>query len=105
VGCRETIAHSTRSAVAQRGGEEIIQGLNGFLVAPQNAKVLAKAMHEAARDPAKLAEMSRASRSLAESRFPVSEVIRLILQGMNIPRSADAATPANPPAQAALAPV
>lgn len=67
-GCRETV-------VAQQ---------NGFLVPVRDAQALAQAMGRFLVNPALLKAYGEASRQLAEQRFDVKIVNRLVLQGMDL---------------------
>jgi glycosyltransferase involved in cell wall biosynthesis len=69
-GCRETVA----------------EGSNGYLVPPRDAAALARAMNRFVSDPAQVRLMGAASRRLAESRFDVRQVNRIILETMGLSR-------------------
>lgn len=69
-GCRETVA----------------EGSNGYLVPPRDAAALARAMSRFVSDPAQVRLMGAASRRLAESRFDVRQVNRIILETMGLSR-------------------
>ena len=70
-GCRETV-----------DGER-----NGLLVPVRDARALADAMLRLIADPGALEPMGRHSRAIAEQRFDVHEVNRVILTAMGLDRS------------------
>lgn len=59
-------------------------GENGFLVTPRNPAGLAEAMMEFARNPGLARAMGDRSRELAERKFDVHHVNRILLTGMNL---------------------
>lgn len=63
-GCRETIDH----------------GVNGYLVPPRSASALSQRMIELAKDPARVVEMSAASRRIAEERYDVRQITAKICE-------------------------
>ena len=67
-GCRETVE-----------GED-----NGFLVPPGDAASVAEACERFIDEPALIARMGRAGRTLAQRKFDVHEVNRIILQSMGL---------------------
>jgi glycosyltransferase involved in cell wall biosynthesis len=67
-GCRETVVH----------------GVNGFLVPPRDVDALVAAMERFILQPDLIITMGQASRKLAEERFDVRKINRLILQAMGI---------------------
>jgi glycosyltransferase involved in cell wall biosynthesis len=69
-GCRQTIE----------------QGRNGFMVPVRDAAALAEAMLEMLAHPERLESMGRESRRLAEERFDVHSVNRVILEAMGLNR-------------------
>jgi glycosyltransferase involved in cell wall biosynthesis len=71
-GCRETV----------RDGE------NGFLVAVRNVPALVEAMARFVHEPDLVKTMGRRSRLLAEEKFDVADVNRIILRTMGLIRAA-----------------
>jgi len=67
-GCRETVR----------------DGLNGFLVSVKDSNALAEAMEKMIREPNLLAQMGTESRKLAEQKYDVHKVNRVINQEMGI---------------------
>lgn len=70
-GCRETVEH----------------GRNGFLVPVRNSKALAEAMMRFIEEPELIKRMGAESRLLAEERFDVRRINRVMLETMDIPAS------------------
>ncbi|WP_104666232.1 glycosyltransferase family 4 protein [Ensifer adhaerens] len=62
--------------------ETVVDGLNGYLVEPRNAKQLAEAMCRFLRAPSLITEMGFRSRELAQSKFDVHAVNKLLLEHM-----------------------
>jgi lipopolysaccharide/colanic/teichoic acid biosynthesis glycosyltransferase len=79
--------------------EPVLVGENGYLVPPRDAAALAAALERFLRDPGLAARMGRRSRQLADARFDVEQVNRLLMATM-------ALTPGDacPPAPATIAP-
>ncbi|MDG2095586.1 MAG: glycosyltransferase, partial [Phycisphaerales bacterium] len=67
-GCRETVA----------------QGRNGLLVPVRDSQALSQAMSAMAEDSGKRADMGKASRALAESRFDAREVATCMLDSLSL---------------------
>lgn len=67
-GCRETVE----------------PGVNGLMVPPRDPEALSRAMLELLDDPAALAEMGRRSRELAERRFDVHAVNRVLMAELGL---------------------
>lgn len=67
-GCRETVE----------------DGINGFLVEPRNADALARAMERFLEEPSLIHEMAPESRRIAEDKYEVRKVNRLILEVMGL---------------------
>lgn len=64
--------------------DTVIEGENGFLVPARDPEALAQAMLRFVRSPDLIPEMGAASRRLAERRFDVHKVNRLILDAMGL---------------------
>lgn len=64
--------------------ETVIDGENGFLVPVRNAEALATAMEQFILNPSLIEEMGKASRRIAEERFDVQKVNRVILREMGL---------------------
>ncbi len=62
--------------------ETVVDGLNGYLVEPRNAKQLAEAMCRFLRAPSLITDMGLRSRELAQSKFDVHAVNKLLLERM-----------------------
>lgn len=73
--------------------EPVCEGVNGFLVPPQDAAALAISMERFLIDPALAARMGEASRRRAEAEYDVHKVNAMLLQamGLNLPGNPDAA--------------
>lgn len=67
-GCRDTVA----------------DGANGFIIPPRDPNALASAMARLARDPALGSAMGQKSHEIAEKRFDVHAVNRLLLNSMSL---------------------
>jgi glycosyltransferase involved in cell wall biosynthesis len=67
-GCRETVRH----------------GENGYLVPARDPRALAERMLDMIDHPDRLEEMGRASRSMAQDRFDVREVNRVIMDALGL---------------------
>lgn len=86
-GCRETIERVPGARPDRDGVEE---GANGLLVRVRSASSLAAAMLRLAASPEKVRAMGARSRQIAEQRFDVRMVNRLMLERMGVwPRPAD----------------
>ena len=78
---------STSSAVttdAPGCRETVIDGENGFLVPVRNAEALAIAMEQFILNPSLIEKMGKASRRIAEERFDVHKINRVILREMGL---------------------
>lgn len=64
--------------------ETVTDGVNGFLVPPRAAKPLADAMTRFLEEPHLLPEMAAASRRIAEEKYDVTKVNRVILEAMGL---------------------
>jgi glycosyltransferase involved in cell wall biosynthesis len=64
--------------------ETVREGRNGFLVPPRDPEALARAMERFILEPSLARRMGRASRRLAEGRFDVRKVNRVILRTMGL---------------------
>lgn len=64
--------------------ETVIEGLNGFLVPVKNSRALAEAMIRFVEKPELIKKMGLESRKLAEKKFDVHEVNRVINQAMGL---------------------
>lgn len=64
--------------------ETVVDGSNGFLVPPRDAKALVAAMERFIVEPTLAAEMGARSRSLAEERFDVAIVNRMIIEASGL---------------------
>ena len=91
---REGVPRSTQEAMAMARPvittdapgcrETVVDGKNGFLVPARDAKALAEAMERFILQPELIERMGEASRKMAEERFDVHKVNRLILEKMGI---------------------
>jgi glycosyltransferase involved in cell wall biosynthesis len=91
---REGVPRSTQEAMAMARPvvttdapgcrETVIDGVNGFLVPPRDVDALVAAMERFILQPELIITMGQASRKLAEERFDVRKINRLILQAMGI---------------------
>ncbi|MEZ4599290.1 MAG: glycosyltransferase family 4 protein [Syntrophotaleaceae bacterium] len=73
-GCRETVVH----------------GLNGLLVPPRDAEALAGAMEQLIENPSLIKKMGLASRAIAEEKYDVKKVNRVILENLGLLPDGDA---------------
>jgi glycosyltransferase involved in cell wall biosynthesis len=64
--------------------ETVIDGFNGYLVAPQDSIALASKMAELAENPSRAAEYGRNSRQLAEEKFDVHSVNKIMLETLGL---------------------
>lgn len=64
--------------------ETVIDGENGFLVPVRNAEALAIAMEQFILNPSLIEKMGKASRRIAEERFDVHKINRVILREMGL---------------------
>lgn len=91
---REGVPRSTQEAMAMSRPiittdvpgcrETVIEGVNGYLVAPRNALDLAAAMIRFIQDPDSIATMGQASRRLAEEKFNVHEINTTMTEAMQL---------------------
>lgn len=65
----------------------MIDGVNGFIVPPRDPDALAAAITRFVDRPDLLATMARASRALAEARYDVGDINRLIMATMGLSAS------------------
>ncbi|MHB1017741.1 MAG: glycosyltransferase family 4 protein [Coriobacteriia bacterium] len=65
--------------------ETVIDGRNGFLVAPRAVEPLALAMERFIEEPGLASRMGAESRAIAQEKYDVHEVNRTIMQTMGIP--------------------
>lgn len=82
VGSRETIKLTRSGKIERENGATVMQGENGILVRPRDAKSLAEGIQQLLDNPVLVAAMGRASRELAEQQFDVRRVNHGILKGM-----------------------
>jgi len=64
--------------------ETVIPSVNGFLVPPKDSGKLAMAMETFVRQPELAAKMGKASRKIAEEKYDVHKVNKVILETMNL---------------------
>jgi len=64
--------------------ETVVPGENGYLVPPRDPAKLAEAMERFILEPERIERMGRKSREIAERKFDVREVNRIILETMGI---------------------
>lgn len=91
---REGVPRSTQEAMALGRAvvttdvpgcrETVVDGRNGFLVQPNDAKSLRLAMQKFIDNPRLISDMGRESRKLAEERFDVAEINRGIITAMGL---------------------
>ena len=87
---REGLPRSTQEAMAMGRAvittnvpgcrETVVEGLNGLIVPAMNPTALADAMVRMIEDPELVARMGRASRTLAEDRYDVRRVNKIMVQ-------------------------
>ncbi|MCX8207546.1 MAG: glycosyltransferase family 4 protein, partial [Methanothrix sp.] len=93
---REGVPRSTQEAMAMGRPvittdapgcrETVIDGENGFLVPPRDARALADAMERFVLNPELIARMGAASRRIAEERFDVRRINRRMMEAMGLVR-------------------
>lgn len=91
---REGTPHSTLEAMSMGRAvittnvpgcrETVVEGRNGFMIPVQNAEALAKAMERFILEPALIPKMGEESRRLAEAKFDVHKVNRVILENLGL---------------------
>jgi glycosyltransferase involved in cell wall biosynthesis len=64
--------------------ETVIDGVNGFLVPVRNAEALAAAMEKFIQQPSLIQQMGIASRRIAEEKYDVQDVNRVILENLGL---------------------
>lgn len=64
--------------------ETVIEGVNGFLVPPRDSKVLAAAMRRFIDDPSLIPAMGAESRRIAEEKYDVHKVNKVMLDAMGL---------------------
>jgi glycosyltransferase involved in cell wall biosynthesis len=64
--------------------ETVVEGENGFLVSVGDASALADAMEKFIQDPAIISSMGRRSREIAEEKYDVRKVNRVIMKTMGL---------------------
>ena len=91
---REGVPRSTQEAMAMGRAvvttdvpgcrETVVDGRNGFLVRPDDAKSLRVAMQKFIDNPKLISDMGRESRKMAEECFDVAEINRSIIAAMGL---------------------
>lgn len=78
----EAMAHRKPIVATRAGGlpDKVLPGVNGWLVAPDDAEALARAVDEAAGDPLRLLAMGAASRAIVEKDFAWSVLVDRYLE-------------------------
>jgi len=64
--------------------ETVVDGVNGLLIPPRDQNALAAAMERFLADPNLIAGMAMESRRIAEEKYDVRKVNRVILEAMNL---------------------
>jgi glycosyltransferase involved in cell wall biosynthesis len=64
--------------------ETVVENENGYLIPVKNVKQLSKAMEKFIHNPSLVKEMGIKSRHLAEEKFNVHKVNKVILEGMGL---------------------
>ena len=78
------LPRTTRSAALNGCREAVTDGDNGFLVPVQSVDELAAAMVSFVKDPHLAAKMGLRSREIAEERYDVHKVNKIMLKEMGI---------------------
>lgn len=91
---REGMPRSTQEAMAMAKPvvstdvpgcrDTVVEGINGFLVAARDSIALAAAMRRFLDDPSLIASFGEASRRLAETRYDVNRINRVILDTLDV---------------------
>ena len=84
VGARETVRLTSEGEAQRQANAPVRQGLNGFLVEPQNVDAVVQAMEWYLQNPTLIPAHGRESRRLAEEVFDVRIVNALILREMGL---------------------
>ena len=70
--------------------ETVIDGENGFLVKPRDVDSLVQAMEKFIQNPGLIPKMGKRSREIAEEKYDVHKVNKIILEAMGLQNSKDA---------------
>ncbi len=88
VGARETVRLTAKGEAQREAGEPVREGVNGFLVEPQNIDAVVRAMEWYLNHQDAIPQHGRESRRLAEEVFDVRLVNALILREMGLEHQA-----------------
>jgi glycosyltransferase involved in cell wall biosynthesis len=83
-GCRETVPLTTKGKQQKEHGRSVMEGENGFLVQVRNAGALAQAMNQFIQNPELIAKMGKRSREIAEEKYDVHKVNKVLLDTMGL---------------------
>ncbi len=83
-GCRETVPLTALGREQQARGEPVMEGENGLLIRPRDAEALTAALAVVVEQPERVAVWGRRSREIAEERFDVHKVNRVMLDAMQL---------------------
>ena len=83
-GCRETVPLTEKGKQQKIGGELVMEGENGFLVRVRNAEALEQAMRRFIEEPELIERMGRRSREIAEEKYDVHKVNKVMIEAMGL---------------------
>ena len=82
-GCRETVK-PLKDKQLDKKSQEVLQGENGFLVPVKNVEKLVEAMEQLITNPQLIEYMGQNSRRIAEEKYDIHQVNRVILETMGL---------------------
>ena len=83
-GCRETVELTGKGIEQKARCEKVLEGRNGFLVEPRNIDALFEAMERLIKEPELRTKMARESLRIAEDKYDVRKVNRIILEAIEL---------------------
>ena len=83
-GCRETVELTEKGRAQKVGRETVMEGRNGFLVQPRNVEALVSAMERLIESRDLREKMGREGRRIAEEKYDVHKVNRVILEALGL---------------------
>jgi glycosyltransferase involved in cell wall biosynthesis len=83
-GCRETVPLTERGKRQKAAEEPVMEGENGFLVRVRDVGALEKAMRQFIEDTRLIERMGKRSRAIAEEKYDVHKVNKMMLEAMGM---------------------